>query len=74
MNEPDSYPSYLGRWAGHGGRRKQLSPGEHAELSHEYERLLARMDPEDIQLDEWKRVEELRFLLVRPGDEDEDGE
>ncbi len=72
MDERDSFEHYLARWTDSGGRRKKLTPEEHAELDHEYERLLARMDPSDIQLDEWKRVEELRFLLIRTGDESDE--
>ncbi len=49
--------------------RKRLAPEDHERLSREYERLLARMDPDDIQLDEWKRAEELRFLLLIGGEE-----
>lgn len=65
------YEEYLQRFEQVRSQRKKLDPEAFAELLHEYDRLLARMDPDDIQLDEWKRVEELRFLLILP-DEDED--
>lgn len=66
--DPVEYAAYRERRAeserrGAGGR-KLLSGEEFARLAHEYERLIARMDPDDIQLDEWKRAEELRFLLL----------
>lgn len=70
--EGDSYDEYLARWESVHGRRKKLTPEAYGDLAFEYERLLARMDPEDIQLDEWKRVEELRFLLILPSEEDEE--
>lgn len=72
--EGDSYEDYLARWAEVQGRRKKLTPEVYEDLAFEYRRLLARMDPDDIQLDEWKRVEELRFLLILPPEEDEDDE
>jgi hypothetical protein len=72
MAEPlDSHEDYLKRHAELGARRKRLAPDEYARLYDEYERLVRRMDPADIQLDEWKRYEELRFLLIVE-DEDED--
>lgn len=70
--EGDSYKDYLARWEEVHGRRKKLTPEVYEDLAFEYERLLARMDPDDIQLDEWKRVEELRFLLILPPEEDEE--
>jgi hypothetical protein len=69
--EGDNYEEYLARWKEVRGQRKQLSADRYADLAFEYGRLLARMDPDDIQLDEWKRVEELRFLLILPAEEDE---
>lgn len=67
-HDPAAYAAYLARHedliSHGGGARKLLSEEEFARLNHEYERLLARMDPDDIQLDEWKRAEELRFLLI----------
>ncbi|GEM_PF-4580536 len=61
---PDDYTAYLARHAEVGGRRKRLDGPGFERLRREYERLLATMDPADIQLDEWKRIEELRFLLI----------
>lgn len=55
-----------------GGKRKRLERGRFEELRDEHERLVRRMDPDDIQLDEWKRVEELRFLLILEEDETEE--
>lgn len=69
-NEADPYQEYLARWGGVRGQRKKLDPERFEELAFEYERLTARMDPADIQLDEWKRAEELRFLLVLPADDE----
>lgn len=73
MDEADKYEDYLQRWTASRGQRKKLSLEDHNRLSYEYVRLVARMDPDDIQLDEWKRAEELRFLLVLPSEgEDEE--
>ncbi len=52
--------------------RRLLEPEKFVELWGEYKRLLARWDPADIQLDEWKRMEELRFVLALPDDEVEE--
>lgn len=70
-SDADPYEDYLERWQEVRGQRKKLDRDRFEELEHEYERLVARMDPADIQLDEWKRAEELRFLLVLPADDDE---
>lgn len=72
--EGDSYEDYLDRWEEVRGRRKKLTPEAYEDLAFEYQRLLARMDPDDIQLDEWKRAEELRFLLILPPEEEDDDE
>jgi len=74
MSEGD-FEVYLERYAElerRGGRRKQLDRERFDELQAEHSRLVARMDPDDIQLDEWKRVEELRFLLILEEDEEEE--
>lgn len=64
MGDPeDSYEDYLERLADVHGR-KRLDPETFDALSEEYGRLVSRIDPDDIQLDEWKRFEELRFLLI----------
>ena len=66
--ENPQYTAYLDRYeeaaklAGRG--RKQLDEAAFERLNSEHQRLLARLDPDDIQLDEWKRLEELRFLLL----------
>jgi Na+-transporting NADH:ubiquinone oxidoreductase subunit NqrF len=72
MNLSDQYEEYLSRWSGTRGERKKLTQDDYEQLTFEYERLTARMDPEDIQLDEWKRLEELRFLLLLPSEDEED--
>ncbi len=70
--EDDNYEEYLARWEEVRGQRKQLTAERYENLAFEYARLLARMDPDDIQLDEWKRMEELRFLLILPAEDDEE--
>lgn len=71
----DAYEDYLRRFEElrlhHAGARKRLDRERHRELLEEHGRLLARIDPDDVQLDEWKRLEELRFLLVLPDDDPE---
>lgn len=70
----DSYADYIERWTSaeaRAGGRRRLDAERFAELREEYERLVRRIDPDDIQLDEWKRYEELRFLLL-VDDEDVD--
>lgn len=70
MASPGDYQDYLARYEPFAGKRKRLDTEEFARLHDEYTRLLRRTDPDDIQLDEWKRLDELRFLLVT-SDEDE---
>jgi hypothetical protein len=71
MNDPGDFEAYLDRHGRVRGR-KRLMPEEFERLKHEYARLKARLDPRDIQLDEWKRMDELRFLLVLPDEDDEE--
>lgn len=71
MGDSEAYQEYLERLEEAVGARRRLEAAEFDELLHEFERLELRIDPDDIQLDEWKRVEELRFLLLL-GSEDED--
>lgn len=72
MGKPEAYEEYLERLAEAAGSRRRLEIAEFGELLHEFERLELRIDPDDIQLDEWKRVEELRFLLVLGSEDDDD--
>jgi Na+-transporting NADH:ubiquinone oxidoreductase subunit NqrF len=72
MNLSDQYEEYLSRWEGARGERKKLTQDDYEQLTFEFERLTARMDPDDIQLDEWKRLEELRFLLLLPSEDEEE--
>lgn len=64
MASTEDYQNYLARHAPFGNTRKLLDAGEFGRLHDEYQRLLRRLDPDDIQLDEWKRLDELRFLLI----------
>ena len=66
----EDYQNYLRRAAAAGAGRTRLAPDHCARLMDEYTRLLRSTDPADVQLDEWKRFEELRFLLVIDDDED----
>lgn len=71
MSGADDYQSYLERHREVGGRRKRLDEAEFDRLGAEFDRLELGMDPDDVLLDEWKRIEELRFLLILSDDEDE---
>ncbi len=71
MMSGSGYAEYLARYEQLAGGRKKLDPDQFERLSKEHDRLIRRMDPADIQLDEWKRLEELRFLLILTGDEEE---
>ncbi|MBI1784147.1 hypothetical protein HYR69_03305 [Candidatus Sumerlaeota bacterium] len=68
------YQGYLDRFEDTARRtgkaRKRLDEEHFLELYAEYERLLQRVDPGDIQLDEWKRLEELRFVLILKDEEE----
>lgn len=71
MSHSGVYELYLARHGGIRSARKRLDREEFDRLNEEYEHLLRRMDPADIQLDEWKRLDELQFLLVLdPADDD----
>ena len=71
MCSSDRYEDYLDRHGHIRSERKKLDRQEFERLSGEYERLLRRIDPDDIHLDEWKRTEELRFLLIESAEEDD---
>lgn len=71
MAAHEDYLEYLERHKAGGAGRKEMDQVRFAELSEEYERLMRRIDPHDIQLDEWKRGDELRFLLILHEDEDD---
>ena len=71
MTSQGDYERYLARLGEIRGARKQLLREDFERLSEERARLKARMDPADIQLDEWKRYEELCFLLAVPEDDEE---
>ena len=72
MPTSDPYQDYLDRLSEVGAGHKRLTEDEFGALDSEYERLILRMDPDDIQLDEWKRAEELRFLLILADDEEDE--
>ena len=71
MTAGDEYARYLSRLGEIRGERKRLAREEFERLAEEHARLKARMDPADIQLDEWKRFEELCFLLAVDEDDEE---
>ena len=72
MDRTAEYQDYRARYEEIEGRRKKLDEDEFHGLNDEYKRLCRAVDPADIQLDEWKRLEELRFLLIESGDDDDD--
>ena len=71
MDEGEDYAEYLTRHSETRGTRKKLGREDYNRLSKERRRLIARMDPDDIQLDEWKRREELDFLLILSAEDEE---
>ena len=72
MSGTEDYQAYLERFESTPGKRKKLDPPDFERLTEENERLKRMMDPDDILLDEWKRIEELRFLLILSEDEEEE--
>ena len=64
MSLHDEFRAYQARFeltpAGH----KELDQGQFEQLHDEHQRLRRRWDPDDIQLDEWKRMDELLYLLL----------
>ena len=74
MATHEDYLEYLARHKQAGIGRKKLDEPRFVELAEELDRLVRRIDPDDIQLDEWKRGDELRFLLIVEDEEDNEND